>query len=132
MMALLLLAAGLQELPPQRLGRGDCALVLWEQATRQRVAMVARSGAEAPTMRLKIDGTETRLPVQSGTTAGEPVMGFTPTAGFAGGAVQASHDIVIDVGPGGRTAAVRSGVLTVRLADGTDLVMPVAGLIGCG
>jgi hypothetical protein len=127
--ALLALALALQELPPQRLEAGACALVLWEPARRQRVAMVTRTGDDI-VLRLMIDGVEMRLAGES--AAGAAVLGFAPEAGFAAPGLVASHRLELVAGPGGRGAAVRGGVLSVRKTDDEELVLPVAGLIGCG
>lgn len=118
-------ALPLAELPPQKLARGSCALVLWDKASRRRVAMATR---EPTALRIVHNGTLQLLaPTDAG---GLAVAGFAPEAGFAGGGIRLRWQLAIDSVAGG--GIVRDGSLALTLADGTEIVTPVAGLIGCG
>ncbi len=117
-------ALPLAELPPQKLARGSCALVLWDKASRRRVAMATR---EPTTLRIVHNGV---LQLLAATDAGGlAVAGFAPEAGFAGGGVRLRWQLAIESVAGG--GIVRDGSLALTLADGTEIVTPVAGLIGC-
>ncbi|OYU13948.1 MAG: hypothetical protein CFE37_13430 [Alphaproteobacteria bacterium PA4] len=128
---LLLLAAAtailpLAELPPQVLPPKSCAMFLWDRASQRRIAMLT---AEPGTLRIARDGVQT-LPQTGGD--GEPVLGFRPHAAYGSGPARIEVTLTItanDAGVGG--AVIREGSLTVMLADGSALVTPVAGLIGC-
>lgn len=126
--ALALLAASalpLDELPPQRLAPQRCALFLWDRDSQRRIAM-ATSGPAALT--IARDGRTRTL--AGAADDGAPVLGFTPRAVYRGDGLIIATDLAIeptDVGG----AVVRDGTLTMTLADGTAIVAPVAGLIGC-
>lgn len=119
------LVAGLAELPPQQLAPGQCALFLWDRASGKRIAMLGRT---PPVMRLQLDGRA--LDLQAETRAGEAVMGFAPNSRFRSAA--RTYDVQLTILPataGG--AVVRDGSLTITEADGSAVVLPVAGLAGC-
>ncbi len=117
----------LDELPPQQLGKQSCALFLWERSTRRRLLM-----AVAAPLHIRV-ATAGKLRDLDGTPGtGEPVMGFAPRASFGAPPLAISWDLLIipnDGSVGG--AIVRDGTLTVTTADGSAIVAPVAGLIGC-
>ncbi len=119
------MTAGLAELPPQQLAPGQCALFLWDRASGRRIAML---GHTPPILRLQRDGRALDLPVEA--RDGEAVMGFAPNSRFR----QANriYDVRLTILPataGG--AVVRDGSLTITEADGSAVVLPVAGLAGC-
>lgn len=115
----------LSELPPQTLAPGRCALFLWDKASRQRIAMLSPAPAA---LRARIDGQVIDLPQAS--AAGTAVMGFAPTARYRSAARQ--FDVAISILPtGSGGAVVREGTLTITEADGSALVVPVAGILGC-
>jgi hypothetical protein len=119
------LPAGLGELPPQALSAGECALFLWDRASARRFAMLGRNPA---LLRLVIDGKITDLPQT--TAEGSPVLGFAPTSSFR--SANRSYEVRMTILPataGG--AVVQDGSLTITEADGSALVLPVAGLAGC-
>jgi hypothetical protein len=120
-------AAGpLSELPPQQLEPGRCALFLWDKASRQRIAML--SASPTASLRARIDGQLTDLPQAS--ASGSAVMGFAPTARYRSAARQLDVALtILPTGSGG--AVVRDGSLTITESDGSALVIPVAGILGC-
>ncbi len=125
--ALLLAAADplpLAELPPQKLPRGACALVLWDKSSRRRVAMALQQPAA---LRIVRDGAVLDLPASA--AEGLAIAGFAPVAAFAGSGLSIRWQLTIEGIAGG--GIVRDGSLALTLADGTDIVTPVAGLIGC-
>jgi hypothetical protein len=130
-MIALAMALILQELPPQRLAPGGCAMALWDRAGGMRVAMVIGAEKTPPILRLKIDGAETSLALVPGSAAGEAALGFAPEARFQGLGLSAAYQLELAGSPNGKAAAVRGGVLSVRMEGGEERVMPVAGLIGC-
>jgi hypothetical protein len=113
---LLTLALGL--LPAQPLAAGQCALVLWDLGTRERIAM---AGTDA--LALVLDGRPLRLARQD--------EGEDETV-YAAGGVVARTRLVVEMAPDGRNGMVKDGVLSVRAGEGEELVVPVYGLFGCG
>ena len=119
------LPAGLGELPPQTLPAGRCALFLWDRASRQRIAMLSPTPAS---LRARIDGQIVDLPQAS--ASGTAVMGFAPSARYRSASRQ--FDVALTILPTGTGGAVvRDGSLTITEADGSALVLPVAGILGC-
>ena len=119
------LPAPFTELPQQVLEPGQCALFLWDRASGKRIAMLGRTPA---TLRAIIDGRSTDLPAQA--REGEEVMGFAPISRYR--SANRSFEVRLTILPataGG--AVVRDGSLTITEADGSALVLPVAGLAGC-
>jgi hypothetical protein len=115
----------LSELPPQQLEPGRCALFLWDRASRQRIAMLSATPAA---LRARIDGQITDLP-QAG-SSGSAVMGFAPNARYRSATRQ--FDVAMTILPTGTGGAViRDGAITITEADGSALVVPVAGILGC-
>ncbi|MEY2883641.1 MAG: hypothetical protein RL490_1365 [Pseudomonadota bacterium] len=116
----------LDELPPQVLPPKSCAMFLWDRTSQRRIAMLT---AEPGTLRIARGGVKT-LPQAGGD--GESVLGFRPHAAYGTGPDRIEVALTItanDAGVGG--AVIREGSMTVLLADGSALVTPVAGLIGC-
>lgn len=117
----------LGELPPQVLARQSCALFLWERATRRRLVMAVAAPAG---IRVTVGGRLAVLP-QVG-AEGTAVLGFAPRTRYAGAGLAISLDLVISPGDNGAGGAViRDGVVAVTSGDGTTVVAPVAGLVGC-
>jgi hypothetical protein len=116
---------GLGELPPQSLAKGGCALFLWDRASRQRVVMATAAPARIMVMR----GGQPVLLGLSGST-GTPVLGFAPHASYGEGAAQITIDLAVLPAEGGG-GIVRDGAITVTAGDGSSIVAPVAGIIGC-
>lgn len=115
----------LTELPPQQLEPGRCALFLWDRASRQRIAMLSPTPAS---LRARIDGQIVDLPQAS--ASGTAVMGFAPSARYRSASRQ--FDVALTILPTGTGGAVvRDGSLTITEADGSALVLPVAGILGC-
>ncbi|WP_156257266.1 hypothetical protein [Sandarakinorhabdus oryzae] len=113
------------ELPPQVLEPGQCALFLWDRASGRRIAMLSRTPLQ---LRAIIDGRSTDLPVAA--SEGEAVLGFAPVSRFR--SASRSFEVRLTILPatvGG--AVVRDGSLTITEADGSAVVLPVAGLAGC-
>jgi hypothetical protein len=85
-------------------------------------------GGTPATLRAIIDGRSTDLPAEQ--REGEEVMGFAPISRFR--SANRSFEVRLTILPatvGG--AVVRDGSLTITEADGSALVLPVAGLAGC-
>lgn len=116
------------ELPPQKLARGACTLFLWDRASRKRFAMWPAGGA----LMLAEGATTISLPLEPGSSSGNPVLGITPRARFEGANGSAMLDMTMVMTPGAQSATVQDGLFTRTLADGTALVLPVAGIVGCG
>ena len=115
-------------LPPLPLAKDRCALVLWERATRRRVAMIESNPGS---VRVLSGGIITALPETS--ADGERVVGFAPHARYGDARLQVETSLAIvanDSGAGG--ALIRDGVITVTGSDGVAVVAPVAGIVGCG
>lgn len=118
-------APALAELPPQPLTSGQCALFLWDRASGRRIAMIMANPA---ILRLMIDGRSTDLPRE--VADGGAVMGFAPVTRYRSAARR--YEVRLTILPattGG--AVVRDGSLAITEADGSSLVLPVAGLAGC-
>jgi hypothetical protein len=116
---------GLDELPPQTLAKNTCALFLWDRASQQRVVMATAAPAQIMVMRR---GKPVVL-AQSG-ASGTAVLGFAPNAIYGEGAAQIAVDIIVVAAEGGG-GVVRDGAITVTGGDGSSIVAPVAGIIGC-
>ena len=116
---------GLGELPPQPLAKGSCALFLWDRASQQRVVMATFAPAQILVMR---NGKAVLLPLAG--TSGTAVAGFAPHTVYGDGAAQITLDITVTpAGDGG--GVVRDGAISLTAADGSMIVAPVAGIIGC-
>lgn len=119
------LATALAELPPQQLAPGQCALFLWDRASGKRIAMLGRT---PPILRLQQDGRTVDLPAD--TRSGDEVLGFAPASRFrVAGRIYDVQLTILPAAAGG--AVVRDGSLTITEADGSAVVLPVAGLAGC-
>ncbi len=124
-------AAGPSLLGPigrQQLPAKGCAAYLWSAADRQLVAMAT---ADPATIRLAIGGRTLDLSRSAGNGAGK--FGFADQAEYRGGDVTArlTMDVVQQEGLTAG-AKVPTGSLQVDRAGQDGIVIPVAGLIGCG
>jgi hypothetical protein len=118
----------LAELPPQTLAPGQCALFLWERApSARRLAMLSA----APPFARVMTATGQRDLSQIA-AAGEPRFGLTPEASYGDGALTLSVDLRFEEAQGLVGGALaRDGALSVAIAGGETLVIPVAGILGC-
>jgi hypothetical protein len=116
---------GLDELPPQNLARNSCALFLWDRASQQRVVMATAAPAQILVMRRGKP-----VVLAQSAASGTAVLGFAPHATYGDGAAQIALDITIVAAEGGG-GVVRDGAITVTAGDGSSIVAPVAGIIGC-
>lgn len=119
-------ALPLDELPPQRLAKGSCAMVLWDRQSRRRIAMVT---AAPPLLTVVSDARIVGLPGTPEDAAGA-VMGFAPRTSFRSAGMTIRLDLQIMASEGGG-AVVRDGTLTLSPNIGDTIVAPVAGLVGC-
>jgi hypothetical protein len=116
---------GLGELPPQVLQPNSCAMFLWDRASEKRVVMAVANPAMVRVMRggKLVDLAQTRAD-------GAPVLGFAPRAAYGDKAFGIAIDLdIVATEAGG--AVIRNGAVTVTEADGSAVVAPVAGLVGC-
>lgn len=117
----------LQELPPQRLAKGQCALAVWTLSDRRRVFMTLNNPAVG---KLQINGATREVPRQG--QAGAVVYGHAEHQTFAGDDITLTLDVVFD--PDRRLlggAMIRQGTLELRAASGWATMMPVGGLVAC-
>lgn len=116
---------GLGELPPQVMQPNSCALFLWDRASEKRVVMALANPATVRVMR----GGKT-IDLAQSSADGAPVLGFAPHARYGDAALSIGLDLDIVASEGGG-AVIRNGAVTVTEADGSAVVAPVAGLVGC-
>jgi hypothetical protein len=117
----------LQELPPQRLATGQCALVAWTLSDRRRVFMALSNPAVA---RLQIDGATRELPRQA--QEGAVIYGHAARQTFADAGMTLTLDVEFD--PDRRLlggATIRRGALELKAASGWATIMPIGGLVAC-
>lgn len=118
-------ALGLSELPPQQLAPNSCALFLWDRASEKRIVMAI---AQPAMVRVVRAGKALDLPQVA--ADGAPLLGFAPHARYGDANLMIGLDLEISASEGGG-AVIRSGTVTVTEADGSAVVAPVAGLVGC-
>ncbi|MFN3522485.1 MAG: hypothetical protein ACK4YQ_09565 [Phenylobacterium sp.] len=132
--ALLLAAAApapglpLQELPPQALKRGDCALVLWTRAPDARRIVMVLEGP--PRARIRLSGRTLDLARVS--AQGTSVAGQTARQVYEGEGLRLSLDLDLTgqrPTPGG--VVIPDGALEFSDPSGWSVVAPVGGLIAC-
>jgi hypothetical protein len=116
---------GLGELPPQVLQPNSCALFLWDRTSEKRVVMAVANPAM---VRVIKEGKPVDLPQTR--ADGAAVLGFAPRATYGSAAFNIGLNLDIVPSEGGG-AVIRSGAVTVTQADGSAVVAPVAGLVGC-
>lgn len=119
-------ALPLSELPPQPLAAGSCAMFLWDRPSGKRIAMITA----APLAQITVIHGGRAISLPASGAEGPAVMGFAPRGQYRGASIGISLDLAISpTGTGG--AIIRDGALTLTEADGSAIVAPVAGLIGC-
>lgn len=118
-------ALGLSELPPQQLAPNSCALFLWDRASEKRIVMAVAQ----PAMVRVVRGGKP-IDLAQAASDGGPVLGFAPHARYGDANLMVGLDLEITPSEGGG-AVIRSGTVTVTEADGSAVVAPVAGLVGC-
>lgn len=120
--------APLQELPPQTLSAGQCALALWTRASpAKRVFMAFNRPALA---RIQTGGRTLELALQS--RDGAETYGHAARETFKAGGVEVTTEIEIEPRGGLLSGAVvSSGTLEYKDPAGWSVVLPVAGLLAC-
>ena len=119
--------SALEELPPQRLAKGQCALVAWRLSDRRRVFMAL---AEPAVGRLQIGGATRDLPRKR--QDGPVAYGHAARQTFTDGALSVTLDVEFDTERrllGG--AMIRQGTLELKVASGWSTLTPVGGLVAC-
>jgi hypothetical protein len=118
----------LDELPPQDLARGQCALVLWAQrGTPTRIVMTLSQPAVA---RIRLSGRLMDLARVS--QNGEAVHGQFPSQAYRGEGVSLSLSFTAEnASPLTGGAVVPSAVVELVDGNGWTSVIPAAGIIAC-
>lgn len=116
----------LEELPPQHLAKGQCALFLWSRGAAARRVVMALN--EPPMARIRVAGRT--LDLARTDWDGRSSFGHFAHQTFAADGVT----LTLDLGDrrelqGG--AVVTSGVLDYRDPAGWSIVLPVGGVIAC-
>lgn len=117
----------LQELPPQSLSGGGCAMVVWRLADRRRVLIALGDPARA---RVQVSGKVRELPRRS--KSGAEIFGLAEQQRFGADDVEVALEVAFDRErriPGG--VLISSGTLTYAASSGWESLTPVAGLIAC-
>lgn len=118
----------LGELPPQKLARGQCALVLWSKELRaRRIVMALNAPALA---RIQVGGRTLELPRTA--LDGPEVFGHPARQTFAAAGRTLTLEIEVAEGrdlPGG--VVVTGGAVDYRDPSGWSTLIPVGGLIAC-
>lgn len=116
-------------IPRQELPKGSCAAFLWSQTPSHGLMMMI--SANPAGVRFAPGGTVTDL-VKVGQT-GESQFGIAATTDYAGGDFRVSVDLEIvkraDLSDG---AAVPTATVRFDQAGRDSIIVPAAGLIGCG
>lgn len=113
-----------QELPPQDLAAGQCALALWSRSDGRRIAMAAGNG-----LRARIGG---RIQTLERTRwEGLVTLQHAQRQEYRGDVGEVALELVFDSARTTATGAVVEGTLTFRDPSGWTLLTPVAGLVGC-
>jgi len=120
--------ASLQELPPQTLSAGQCALALWtRESPAKRVFMAFNRPAVA---RIQTGGRTQELALKS--RDGAETYGHSTRETFQGGGAEVTTEIEIEPRGGLLSGAVvSSGTLEYKDPAGWSVVLPVAGLLAC-
>lgn len=121
-------ALSFQEVAPQRLSAGQCALVLWSKAQPPLRVLVAFSD---PTVaRIQIGGKTLDLPQTE--RGGEMVYGHAPRQSFEGQGIKISFDLEFDLARGLVGGAIApAGTLEMQTEKGWSAISPVVGLVAC-
>lgn len=116
-------------LPKQELGAGQCAAFLWTRTpARALVAMVSANPAQ---FRYAPGGVVTDLALTS--QSGDAKFGLAPVASFVGGDARVDLDLTIEErGDLKDGAAVPAGTISIGRTGADTVIVPVAGIIGCG
>lgn len=121
-------ALSLQEVAPQRLSAGQCALVLWSKAQPPLRVLVAFSDPNVA--RIQFRGKTMDL-LQTA-RGGEMVYGHAPRQSFEGNGIKISIDLEFDARSGLVGGAIApSGTLEMQTQQGWSAISPVAGLVAC-
>lgn len=121
-------ALALQEVAPQRLSEGQCALVLWTRVQPPRRVLVAFSDPNVA--RVQIAGKTVDLPQTA--RSGEIVYGHAPRQTFEGNGIAISFNLEFDQRSGLVGGAIApNGTLEMRTQGGWSAISPVAGLVAC-
>lgn len=116
-------------IPPQDLPAGGCAAFLWTKTPSH--ALVAMVTANPAQVRFAPGGTITDL--ARSTQSGDAGLGFATTATYAGGDATVTIDMAVvtrsDLKDG---ATVPDATLRFDRTGQDTIIVPVAGLIGCG
>lgn len=116
-------------IPKQTLPTGSCAAYLWTKGAGH--ALVAMIGANPAFIRYAPGGAITDLPRAALIDEGK--LGVPASSSYAAGELTVKADLTIVERPdiqGG--AAIPEGTLSIGKVGGDVVVVPVAGLIGCG
>ena len=118
----------LGEAPALRLASGQCALALWTRAEPAvRVALAVNQPAE---IHIRLDGRDLVLPRVA--SDGEPMFGHAPSQTWSGDGVTLSLTATLAARDGMVGGAVaRDAMLVLTGRDGSEAVIPVAGLVAC-
>jgi hypothetical protein len=116
-------------IPRQQLAPGKCAAFLWTQSPSH--ALVAMISSDPPFIRYAPGGVVTDLARTA--MGGDGKFGISTQGSFAGGDATIDIDLTMedraDIKDG---AAIPSGTLSIGKAGADTVVVPVAGLVGCG
>lgn len=116
-------------LPKQDLAAGQCAAFLWTRTPAR--ALVAMVSANPALFRYAPGGVVTDL--ARTTAAGDTKFGLTPVAHYVAGDTQIDIDLTIEErGDLKDGAAVPAGTISIARAGADTVIVPVAGIIGCG
>lgn len=115
---------------PQALPAGGCAAFLWSSG--EHPALVAMAVANPARLRLALDGAGPTDLALTGAGEGTPSFGFAPIGAYVASDVTATLAMTIATQNDLTAGAVAQGSLTVERPGKDVLVLPVAGLIGCG
>lgn len=118
----------LEELPPQRLEKGQCALVLWSRTPKpERLVMALNEPAVA---RVQIAGQIVELPQVE--RDGRQTYGHFPNQRYADSRLSITLRVIFDGQEnlvGGSVA--RDGALEIVDNKGWSAAIPVGGLVAC-
>ena len=116
-------------LPKQDLGSGQCAAFLWTRTPAR--ALVAMISANPALFRYAPAGVVTDL--ARTTMVGDAKFGLSPQASYASSDTSIAVDLTIEErGDLKDGAAVPAGTISITQSGADTLIVPVAGIIGCG
>lgn len=121
-------ASALQEVAPQRLSAGQCALVLWTKAQPPLRVLVAFS--DPSVARVKVGGKTIDLPQTN--RGGEVAFGHAPRQRFEGENMAIAFNLEFETRRGLVGGVIApSGTLEVQTRQGWSAITPVAGIVAC-